>query len=237
MDPSEMVALVSGGTGGLGSAVVRKFAARGYRMGVTYLVPEEGTALENELGLSEDQLLLRRVDATDPEAVNDFFKAVADQFGGIHVVCPLVGGWAGGRDVEETDDVRFERMLDLNLRSAFYAVRAGLPYLREAGWGRIIVVGSRAAYDTPAGQSAYNLAKAAVVALVKSVAQEIAGTEITANAVLPAVIDTPATREAMPYADYLHWPSPDSISAVVDFLASADSGVINGAAIPAYGNV
>lgn len=237
MDPSETVAVVSGGTGGLGSAVVRKFVARGYRLGVTYLIPEEGTALENELGLSEEHMLLRRVDATDPEAVNDFFKAVSDQFGGIHIVCSLVGGWAGGRDVEETDDVRFERMIDLNLRSAFYAVRAGLPYLRESGWGRVIAVGSRAAYDTPAGQSAYNLSKAAVVALVKSVAQEVAGTEITANAILPAVIDTPATREAMPFADYLHWPSPDSISSVVDFLASPESGVINGAAIATFGNV
>ncbi|NIS33055.1 MAG: SDR family oxidoreductase, partial [Actinobacteria bacterium] len=64
--------------------------------------------------------MLRRVDCTDPEAVNRLMKDTAEHFGHINVVCSLVGGWAGGRDVGETDDVRFDRMLDLNLRSAFY---------------------------------------------------------------------------------------------------------------------
>ena len=65
-----------------------------------------------------------------------------------------MGGWAGGRDVEETDDVRLERMIDLNLRSAFYTVRAALPHLTAAEWGRIVLVGSRAALDNPPGQAA-----------------------------------------------------------------------------------
>jgi Short-chain alcohol dehydrogenase of unknown specificity len=76
------------------------------------------------------------------------------------MLCSLVGGWAGGRDVEETDDVRFERMIDLNLRSAFYAVRAAVPYLRQAGWGRILLVGSKAVEEAPPGQAAFNIAKA-----------------------------------------------------------------------------
>ncbi|MFQ5948349.1 MAG: SDR family NAD(P)-dependent oxidoreductase [Acidimicrobiia bacterium] len=229
------VAVVTGGTGGLGRSIVKRFAAHQYRLAVSYLVPEEAASLEEALDLGEDRLLLRRVDATDPEAVNDFMKEVVEQFGTMHILISLVGGWAGGRDVEETDDVRFERMLDLNLRSAFYAVRAAIPHLRAAGWGRIVLVGSRAAFEAPTGQAAYNVAKAGVIALARSVAHEVEDANITANAILPSVIDTPAFREAIPYGDYLNWPTPDQIAAVVDFLASEESGVMNGASVPVYG--
>ncbi len=202
---------------------------------MTYLIPEEATTLEDEIDLDEDRLLLRRVDCTDPEAVNAFIKDTVDHFGGINVLCSLVGAWAGGRDIDETDDVRFDRMIDLNLRSAFYSMRAAIPHMREAEWGRIIAVGSRAAFDTPAGQAAYNVAKAGVIALVKTVAVELDDTGVTANALLPSVIDTEATRGALPYADYVKWPKPAEIAAVIDFLASPASAVINGAAIPVYG--
>ncbi len=229
------VAVVTGGTGHLGRALVPMLVRRNFRLAVTYLIPDEATRLEEELELDDDRLLLRRVDCTDGEAVNRFMKETSATFGQINVVCCLVGGWAGGRDVAETDDVRFDRMLDLNLRSAFYTVRAAIPHLLEAEWGRIIAVASRAAFDPPTGQAAFNVAKAGVVALVKTVAAELEGSNITSNAILPAVIDTAATRAALPYADYVNWPKPAEIAALVDFLSSPASGVINGAAIPAYG--
>jgi len=231
----DRVAVVTGGTGALGKALVPLLVRRDFRLAVTYLLPEEATALEEELDLDEDRLLLRRVDCTDPEAVNRLMKETVEAFGHINVLTSLVGGWAGGRDVMETDDVRFDRMLDLNLRSAFYAIRAAVPHLLEAEWGRIIAVGSRAAFDTPTGQAAFNVAKAGVVALIKSVANELDDSKVTANVILPAVIDTQATRATLPYAEYVHWPKPPDIAAVIDFLAGPASGVISGAAIPVYG--
>jgi NAD(P)-dependent dehydrogenase (short-subunit alcohol dehydrogenase family) len=231
----DRVAVVTGGTGALGRALVPMLVRRDFRLAVTYLMPEEARWLEETLDLDEDRLLLRRVDCTDPEAVNRLMKETAETFGHINVLTSLVGGWAGGRDVMETDDVRFDRMLDLNLRSAFYAIRAAVPYLREAEWGRIIAIGSRAAFDTTTGQAAFNVAKAGVVALVKSVANELDDSNVTANVILPAVIDTQATRAALPYAEYVHWPKPPDIAAVIDFLAGPGSGVISGAAIPVYG--
>ncbi len=235
METDNKTVVVTGGTGGLGSALVGRLIDRGYRLAVTYIMPEEATTFEESFEADDDRLMLTRVDATNPEAVATLFKNVSDTWGEIHGLCALVGGWAGGRDVEETDDVRFERMLDLNLRSAFYAVRSAVPYLKEAGWGRIVLVGSRGAVDFPEGQAAFNIAKAGVVALGKTVAAELEGSGVTANVLMPSVIDTPATRESLPYADYVNWPTPDEIASVVEFLVSEESEVMNGALVPVYG--
>jgi NAD(P)-dependent dehydrogenase (short-subunit alcohol dehydrogenase family) len=210
---------------------------RDFKVGVTYLIPNEARQLEDELDLDEDRLMLRRCDCTDAEAVESLMKEVAETFGDINVVAALVGGWAGGRDVAETDSVRFDRMIDLNLRSTFYTLRAAIPHMRKADWGRIIAVGSRAGIDNPAWQAAFNAAKSAVMSLVQSLAGELDDTNITANVLVPAVIDTQATRAALPYADYMHWPKPAEIAAVLDFLLSPASEVINGATIPVYGKV
>ncbi|HEY7822303.1 MAG TPA: SDR family NAD(P)-dependent oxidoreductase [Acidimicrobiia bacterium] len=227
--------VITGGTGGLGTALARRLIAKDYRLAVTYLLPDEAQAFETEFEVDEERVMLTRVDCTNAEAVNSYIKEVADRWGEIHGLCSLVGGWAGGRDVEETDDVRFERMLDLNLRSAFYAVRATVPYLKEAGWGRILLVGSRAAVDNFEAQAAFNIAKAGVASLGQSVATELDGTGVTANVLMPSVIDTPATRRSLPYADYVDWPTPDEIAAVAEFVLSEESGVMNGALLPVYG--
>ena len=227
--------VITGGTGGLGTALVRRLIRRDYRLVVTYLLPNEAEEFEKEFDVDDENVILTRVDATNPEAVNTLFKGIAEKWGNIHGLCALVGGWAGGRDVEETDDVRFERMLDLNLRSAFYAVRAAVPQLKENSWGRILLVGSRAALDNPPSQAAFNIAKAGVMALGQTVAQELDGTGATANVLMPSVIDTPATRQSLPYADYVDWPTPDEIAAVAEFLLAEESGVMNGALVPVYG--
>ncbi len=145
----ENVAVVTGGTGGVGRALIPYLIRRDFKVAVTYLIPEEARKLEDELDVDEDRLMLRRCDCTDIEAVESTIKDVVETFGGINVVAALVGGWAGGRDLAETDTVRFDRMIDLNLRSTFYAIRAALPHMRDAEWGRIIAVGSRAASDNP----------------------------------------------------------------------------------------
>lgn len=230
----DRVAVITGGTGGLGTALVRRLAPR-WRLAITYLLPEEAERFETEFEVDDDRITLRRVDSTDPHAIKAFANEVADTWGAIHGLGALVGGWLGGRDVEDTDDVRFERMLDLNLRSSFNSVRAVLPHLRKAQWGRIVLVGSRSVIDTPPGQAAFNIAKAGVVALGRSVAQELEGTEVTANVLMPSVIDTPTTRASLPYADYVNWPTPDQIAAVAEFLMSEGAGVMNGATVPVYG--
>ncbi|MCB2224473.1 MAG: SDR family oxidoreductase [Actinobacteria bacterium] len=231
------VAVMMGGTGGLGIEVGRRLAERRFRLAVSYLVPDQADKFEEILRIPEDDLLLKRCNATERQPVDEFMASVAERFGGINVLVNLVGRWSGGSDVEETDDVRFDHILEVNLRSAFLACRAALPYLRQAEWGRIILIGSRSAVDPAPGQAAYNVAKAGVIALAGTIAQEVNDAPVTANVVLPSVIDTPAFREVVPFGDYVNWPTPGEIASVIDFLASPESAVINGAMIPVYGKM
>ena len=232
---SELVVVMTGGTGGLGTALAKRLEHRGARLAVTYLIPEEAERVEATVDLPEEHLLLRRVDATDSDQLDGFMQETVETFGGFDALCCLVGGWAGGRDIDETDDVRFDRMIDLNLRSSFYALRSAIPHMKRREAGRIVLVGSHAAKDNPPGQAAFNVSKAGVAALAASAASELAEYGITANAVLPSVIDTPATRESLPYADYVHWPTPDEIAGVIEFLCLPESGVVSGAAVPTKG--
>lgn len=227
--------VMTGGTGGLGTALAKRLVTQDVRLAVTYLLPNEATQFEETIELDDDRLVLKRVDAANASAVDEFMEEVADLWGPVHGLAALVGGWAGGRDIEETDDLRLERMLDLNLRSAFYTVRAALPHLQKAEFGRIVLVGSRAAIENPPGQATFNMAKAAVMALGRSVAAELEATNVTASVLVPSVIDTPATRATLPYADYVDWPTPDEIAGVADFLLTQEAGVMNGAMVPVFG--
>lgn len=232
---SEPVAVLTGATGWLGTALTGRLLTKGYRIGATYLVPSRADEYEDRFPYDERRLLLRRVNAVEPAQIGTFMESVASRFGRIDAVASLVGGWAGGRDVVDTDDLRFDRMIDVNLRSAFYTVRAAVPHLEAGGGGRILLVGSRAVVDTPPGQAAFNIAKAGVVALAKTVALEVEDADITVNVILPSVIDTPATRAALPYSEYVKWPTPDEIAAVADYILTGESGVMSGAVIPVYG--
>jgi NAD(P)-dependent dehydrogenase (short-subunit alcohol dehydrogenase family) len=229
------VAAIAGGTGSVGRCLLPLLLDRGFNIATTYLLPEEATRLEEQLDYDEDRLILRRVDVTDPDAASVFLQEAADTFGRINVMTSLVGGWTGGRDVTETDDVHLDRMLDINLRSAWNMTRAAIPLMSE-DWGRIILMGSKHAAETPTGQAAYNIAKAGVLALAKSVATELLDTATTCNALLPSVINTEATRSALPYADFVNWPQPAEIAEVISFLASEESKVVNGAFIPVWGS-
>lgn len=229
------VAVIPGGTGSVGYCLVPMLIDRGFSVAVTYLLPDEATDLEERMGLDEDKLIIRRVDVSDAEAVSTFFTEIAERFGSINVMASLVGGWSGGRDVAETSEVRLDHMLDLNLKTAWNTTRTAIPLMAEE-WGRIILMGSKHSQEAPAGQAAYNMAKAGVLALSRSVATELLDTNTTCNTLLPSVINTEATRSALPYADYVNWPQPEEIAEVINFLASEKSKVINGGGVPVWGS-
>jgi NAD(P)-dependent dehydrogenase (short-subunit alcohol dehydrogenase family) len=146
-----------------------------------------------------------------------------------------MGGFAGGARVDETDDATLDRMLDMNYRSAFFVARAVLPHMRKQNVGRILAVASRQAVEPQAQVGAYSASKAALVSLIHTIALENRELGISANTVLPATMDTPANRAAMPDADYSRWVRPADVAALLVHLASDPGAGVTGTAIGVYG--
>lgn len=231
-------ALVAGGTGALGSAVVAELIARGERVCVPWTDDSKAGALREAHAdaVARGDLRLSSCDATDPDQVAALLDVLEADWGPLWLACSTVGGYEGGTPLAELDDLTlFERMLRLNLRTAAVVAREGLRHMWSDG-GRVVLVGARNAMRAPAGNAPYNAAKAGVVSLVETLGRELRGTGRTANAVLPGAIDTPANREAMPDANHERWVPPAAIAKVIAWLAGEDSWPVSGAAIPVYGD-
>ena len=220
-----MPVLVAGGTGHLGTAVVRELLAGGYAITATWVVESEAERL------SAEPVELVHADLFDPDAVQ---KAV-DSTPQLEAVVNLVGGYAEGPRVHETDPDQFDGLMRLNVKPGFLLARAAMPRLIERGGGAFVGVSARAALRPFPGAAGYIASKAAVLALIQALDAEYKRHGIRCNAILPSVIDTPPNRAAQPDADYSKWVQPEEIAKVVRFLVSDESGPISGAAVPVYG--
>lgn len=225
--------LLTGGTGGLGLGVTPTVLAQGPDLTIPY------TSLQNVERLKQilppaDFSRIRFVPANLSDEAS--VKQLIDGMGKVDVLIHLVGGFSMGKTHEYSFD-DWKKDFDLNLNTAFLVCKHSLAKMLENGYGRIVTVGSRGA-EQPAGQlAAYCAAKAGVVALTKAIADETKGTNITANCVLPSVIDTPTNRSAMGAENADRWVKAESLAEVICFLASDAAKDIRGAAIPVYGNV
>ena len=170
------------------------------------------------------------------DAAANALGAIVDRLGRIDTLVHLVGGWTGGADIAATSDETYDKMFDVNLRSAFHIFRAVIPQMRMQSDGRILAIGSRAGIEPSPLSAAYSASKAALISLVRSVAMENASYGITANIVLPGTMDTPANRSAMPDADFSKWVQPCQVAELLAYLASDRASNINGATIPIYGS-
>jgi len=144
---------------------------------------------------------------------------------------------AGGSTVAETSKEEWDRMMDLNLRSAFFCSKAVLPYMMEQDYGKIVSVSAKSAEPSgrKARSGAYVVSKAGVRVLTEAIAEEVIGYEINVNCVVPSVIDTPNNRAMFPKAKFGRWVPPEEIAETILFLASDASRPIRGAALPVFG--
>ena len=224
----QKIALVTGAKGGLGSFVTEAFLEAGAAVvGVSRSIQPSDfphprfTAMSAELSTGD--------------AARQLTDEVAAKFPRIDILVHLVGAFEGGKPVHETDDATFDRMLDMNLKSAFYVARAVLPHMRNQASGRILAIGSRAAVEPSPSAGAYAASKAALVSLIRTIAAENKDRSITANVILPGTMDTAANRKAMPQADFSKWVKPSQVANLLVTLASDAASQVSGVAIPIYG--
>jgi NAD(P)-dependent dehydrogenase (short-subunit alcohol dehydrogenase family) len=227
------IALVTGGAGALGRSVVERFLEEGANVHVPVFAEDEIAGLRRHLGTAGEAVTFHRNgDLTDVEKVATIFAAVREAEGrGPEILLNLAGGFHSS-PLEETDPGLWHRMWQMNATTAFLTSRAAFPEMKERGWGRILNVSAFPALDRGRkGLSAYGAAKAAVLNLTQTLAREGAGHGITANAIVPSTIDTPANREAMPDADTSAWLPPEEMAGVLAFLASDEARLVTGAAV------
>ena len=214
--------LVAGGAGALGEAVVGELGQRGWAVTV---IDRHEHAERLDSGICYVQAdLLDAGSAAAAVAAVDGLKAVVD----------LVGGFAMGGRVGDSDPDEFEFMLRLNLLPAFNLARAAMPRLAAAGGGSFVGVSARAALEPFSGAAGYITAKGAVLSFIRALDADYRADGVRANAILPSVIDTPANREASPNADWTRWVAPEQIARVIAFLCSDDSQPTSGAAVHRY---
>lgn len=228
-------AIVTGGTGALGAAVVRTLLSAGARVDVPFRERGAFDRLRRELSATDAFLSGGTLDLTDEDAVTAYAAEVARDRGGIDILVHTAGGFAGGQPAHETPWSLWQRMLDSNLKTSVVASRAVVPHMVRRGGGAIVHVSSRPATEPAGNLAAYAASKRALLALTDATAAELRDANVTVNAILPSTIDTPANRESNPGVDFTRWVSPEAIARVVLFLVGPDARIVSGAHVPVYG--
>lgn len=234
---SDRVVLITGATGAVGRVVSRTFAEAGARLALTGTRPEALQALAADLGLAEERVLLHAADLARADEARALVDAVLARWGRVDVLLNLAGGWRKSGRLGEVTDEDWDAVLDLNLRTCLNMCRAVLPSMEKQGWGRIVNMGAKSVVDPGTRQPPYNVAKAAVVALTRSIAADYRRLGVAANAIMPSTVDTAANRATMGDADQSRWVKPEELAAAMLFLCSEEGGSVNGAAIPIFGRV
>lgn len=234
MDLAGKIAIVTGGTGALGAAVVHVFLEAGAKVAVPYHRADGWNKLRDSESAAGTSLVGAEVDSTNETAVAAFYTQVAEEAGGIDILINVAGGFGGGHPVHETDWSLWEQQFSVNLKTTVLSCKAAIPHMIGRS-GAIINVSSRTATQAGAKVAAYAASKRAVLQLTETLAAELKGDDITVNSILPSTIDTPTNRSANPKGKIDTWVAPQEIARVILFLAGPDARIISGAHIPVYG--
>lgn len=228
MDLEDKHVVVTGGTGALGISVVEHLLARGAHCWIPCFMEIDG-----DLEGRERVHQFANVDLAQEAAVKEFFSTPPSVWASIHVA----GGFAMA-GVCETSFADFERMWLMNTASCFLSCREAVARMRETnGGGRIVNVAARPAVEPVGGMLAYTTAKAGVASITQCLAAEVSAEGIAVNAIIPAIMDTPANRASMPDADHASWPKTEDIAATIGFLISPANSATSGTLVPVYGKL
>ena len=223
--------VVTGGFGALGRALARRLIEDGAHVALVDRAVELAVALPAGVSTA-----IGAVDLGDESACMAAYEQVREALGAIDGVVNVAGGFTW-EPVEGGSLETWDRMYEMNVRTAVVSCRAALSHLIATGNGRIVNVGALAALKAGMGMAAYAASKSGVIRLTESLAEELKDRGVTVNAVLPSIIDTPTNRADMPDADFSRWVPLEKISAVISFLLSDDASAVTGASLPVVGRV
>ena len=231
------IAIVTGGTGALGRAVVENFLIAGAKLAVPYIVDAEVPILQKQLGdrFPASEIFLKKADVSGETQGSAFVTDVVSKWRKVDILVNLVGGFWGGKPIAETSLAEWQAMFDLNLKPTFLCCRAVAPIMKQNKWGRIVSVASRSGLQGAGDYAAYAVAKGAIATFTASLAQEVLEDGVIVNAIAPSTIDTKANRAAMPKAKHENWVKPADIAKTIAYLCSDDCRVTSGAVVPVYG--
>jgi NAD(P)-dependent dehydrogenase (short-subunit alcohol dehydrogenase family) len=226
------VYVITGAFGVLGAAVAKAAAEAGGRLALIDFAPTAPPGLPT----GDDVLVLGGVDLTDAVAARAAIEAAVARFDGLDVLFNIAGGFRW-ETLETSLAEGWHRQFLMNVQTAANASRAAIPHLRGSAAGRIVNVGANGALKAAMGMGPYAASKAGVHALTQALAEELKGDDVTVNAVLPSILDTPTNRADMPKAKFDTWVAPADLAAVMLFLASEEARAVTGALIPVTGQV
>jgi 3-oxoacyl-[acyl-carrier protein] reductase len=234
------IAIVFGGSRGIGAAAARRLARDGADVALTYLTaPDRAADTVQAIEAAGRTGMAIKADSADPQAIGAAVAQTVDRFGKLDIAVVNAGILLLG-DVATVSVENLDRMLDINVRGVFLSIQAAAAHLSNGG--RIITIGSNTAVRSGhPGSSVYSMTKAAVAVMVKGIAVDLAGRGITVNNIQPGPTVTDMTADHIeaikPYIPLKRAGVPDEIAGLVAYLASKESGYMTGSSLTIDGGM
>jgi NAD(P)-dependent dehydrogenase (short-subunit alcohol dehydrogenase family) len=226
------IALVTGASGNMGQAVVKKFIAEGFTV-IGTAAPDDPIPMDFPATVFEKMV----VDLANEEATAKLVKKVLDKYGRIDAAVLTVGGFAMG-SIADTKTSDVIKQCQLNFETAYNMARPCFMQMQQQGSGRIFLVGSRPGMDAKSskGMIAYGLSKSLIFRLAELMNEEAKGTNVVTSVIVPSTIDTPQNRKSMPAADFSSWVKPAAIAEAIHFYCTAAAAALREPVIKVYNN-
>ena len=230
------VAVIVGGEGPLGREVSKKFLAEGAKVLIGWYAQQEWEEAKGLLSDYKGQFIDMNVDATKEEQVQKLMQRAKETFGSIDILLHMVGMVHIGPMIWETETATWERLMDVNLKSAFLCSKHAIRVMLEKGSGRIVFFPARVAQEPQPRFGAYAVSKSGLITLINALREELKETHIAVNGVMPSVMDTWRTRK-MPHAEPDKWVKPSDVADLLYCLCSDEGKALSGSILKVFGKL
>ena len=225
-------AIVTGASGNMGQAVIKKFIDEGYKV-IGTIIPNDPVPID----FPGDKLEKVVVDLMNEDDSSKFITTVTSKYGSVDAAVLTVGGFAMG-SIAETKTSDIAKQYKLNFETAYNVARPVFVQMMKQGSGRIFIIGSKPGLSSvnSKGMVAYGLAKSLIFRLAELMNADAKGTNVVVSVIVPSTIDTPQNRKSMPDADPAKWVKPESIADVIHFYCTDEAAVLREPVIKVYNN-